>query len=29
VSNIYGKLGVGNRRQAIAKAHEAGLLSPD
>ena len=28
VSNIYGKLGVGNRRQVIDKALEAGLLSP-
>jgi LuxR family maltose regulon positive regulatory protein len=28
VSNIYGKLGVRNRRQAIARAQEVGLLSP-
>jgi LuxR family maltose regulon positive regulatory protein len=26
VSNVYGKLGVSNRRQAIAKAQEVGLL---
>jgi LuxR family maltose regulon positive regulatory protein len=27
VSNVYGKLGVSSRRQAIAKAQEVGLLS--
>ena len=28
VGNIYAKLGVNNRRQAIVKAQEAGLLPP-
>jgi LuxR family maltose regulon positive regulatory protein len=28
VSNVYGKLGVSKRREAIAKAREVGLLSP-
>ena len=28
VSNIYGKLGVSKRRQAIVRAQEVGLLSP-
>jgi len=28
-SNIYGKLGVSSRTQAIAQAHQLGLVSPD